>query len=67
MVSFVSQRNNLIVKKTLTNIFLFMHIILYLQNGYYIKNWPFYKKQLAIFVIEGKKQVSTARTMSALS
>ena len=55
------------VKEKLTTIFLFMHIILYLQNGYYIKNWLFYKKQLAIFVIEGKKQVSIARTMSALS
>ena len=55
------------VEKTLTTIFLFMHIFSYLQNGYYIKNWLFYKKKLAFFVIEGKKQVSTARTMSALS
>ena len=44
MVSFVRQRNNLMVKKTLTTIFLFMHIILYLQNGYYIKIGFFYKK-----------------------
>ena len=54
-------------KKTPATIFLFMHIFLNLQNGYYIKNWFFYKKYLAFFAIEGKKQVSTARTMSALS
>ena len=32
-----------------------------------LKKWLFYKKITGIFVIEGKKQVSTARTMSALS
>ena len=46
------------MKITLTTIFLFMHIFLYLQNGYYIKNWLFYKKITGIFYIEGKKQVS---------
>ena len=40
---------------------------LYLQKGCYIKNWLFLKKITGIFVKEGKKQVSTARTMSALS
>ena len=55
------------VKKSLTTIFLFMHIVLFLQNGYYIKNCLFYKKITGIIVIEGKKQVSTARTMSAFA
>ena len=55
------------VKKNTDHYLSIYSYFLYLQNGYYIKNWLFYKKQMAFFVIEGKKQVSTARTMLALS
>ena len=48
MVSFVRQRNNLMVKKTLTTIFLFMHIFytykmaITLKIGFFTKNnWHF--------------------------
>ena len=67
MVSFVRQRNNLMVKKNTDHYLSIYAYFLYLQNGYYIKNWLFTKKITGIFVIEGKKQVSIAMTMSALS
>ena len=55
------------VKKSTDHYLSIYAYFLYLQNGYYIKNWLFLQKITGIFVIEGKKQVSTARTMSALS
>ena len=55
------------VKKTLSTIFLFMHIFYTYKVAIILKIGIFYKKITGIFVIEGKKQVSTARTMSALS
>ena len=43
MVSFVRQRNNLMVKKNTDHYLSIYAYFLYLQNGYYIKNWLFTK------------------------
>ena len=67
MVSFVRQRNNLMVKKNTDHYLSIYAYFVYLQNGYCIKKLAFLQKITGIFVIEGKKQVSNARTMSALS
>ena len=65
MLSFVRQRNNLLMKKHCP-LSLYLYIFLYLQNGYYIQKFAFLQDINGNFIIEGKKQVSRVRTMSTL-